>query len=87
MDCMQNLRLEFVERALLEMANLKSGTCLIMKGSHLMNKRAYLRSWKREIEFTLNYNLAKAAMRLNVRGPQKPSAGWRDAVDGGHAEN
>ena len=87
MDCMQNLLPESVERALLEIANLKSGTCLIMKGSHLMTKRAYLGSWKRELEFALNYNIAKAAVRLKVRGPQKPSAGWRNAIDGGHAEN
>jgi len=72
MDCMQNLGPESVERALLEIANLKSGTCLIMKGSQLMTKMAYLRNWKREIEFTLNYNIARLAVRLRVSGPQNP---------------
>jgi len=75
MDCMQNLGPESVERALLEIGSLKSGTCLIMKGSHLMTKMAYLRSWKREIEFTLNYNIARAAVKLQVRGPQNPVSG------------
>ncbi len=79
MDCMQNLRPESVARALMEITNLKSGTCLMMQGSHLMTKMAYLRSLKREAEFTVNYNISRAAVRLKIHGPLKPSAHWSNA--------
>jgi len=64
MDCMQNIKPEFVEQAVNSLADLQCGTCLIMKGDHLMTKSAYLRSRKRKIEFALNYNVARAAIHL-----------------------
>lgn len=64
MDCMQNIRPEFVEQAVNSLDDLECGTCLIMKGDRLMTKDAYLRSGKRKIEFALNYNVARAAIHL-----------------------
>jgi len=61
---MQNIRPEFVEQAVNALDDLECGTCLIMKGDHLMTKSAYLRSRKRKIEFALNYNVARAAIHL-----------------------
>lgn len=64
MDCMQNIKPELVARALGEFDRVEAGTCLIMKGERLYTKDAYLRSSKRRFEFTLNYNVARAALRL-----------------------
>lgn len=87
MDCMQNIRPESVARAIAEIDNLEPGTCLIMKGNHLMNKKAYLKSWKRAIEFTLNYNIARVAISITPRGRQKPLARWNNALENSKAGN
>ena len=77
MDCMQNLRPEFVESAMSEIEKLAAGTCLIMKGNHLLTKQDYLKSWKRSVQFTLNNNMARVALKLT--SPNRPSslAGWK----------
>jgi heptosyltransferase-2 len=59
MNCMSNIHPQFIVRAISEVDRLENGTCLIMKGDKLMTKATYLRSWKREVEFTLNYNFAR----------------------------
>jgi hypothetical protein len=64
MDCMQNIKPEFVEQAIHSLDDLQCGTCLIMKGDHLMTKSAYLRSRKRKLEFAVNYNVARAALHF-----------------------
>jgi ADP-heptose:LPS heptosyltransferase len=64
MDCMQNIKPELVEQAMNSLDDLQCGTCLIMRGDHLMTKSAYLRSRKRKIEFALNYNIARAALHF-----------------------
>jgi len=69
MDCMQNLQPEFIERALVEVESLEPGTCLIMKGKQLLTKQRYLNSWKRAIEFSLNNNAARLALRIAPRRP------------------
>jgi len=53
-----------------------------MKGSHLMTKMAYLRSLKRQAEFTVNYNISRAAVRLNLHGPGKSSGRQSNAKAG-----
>lgn len=87
MDCMQNIVPESVSRAISEIDNVRAGTCLVMKGDHLMTKTAYLRSWKRAIEFSLNYNVARVAVRLTSRSRQKPLAGWKGALGDSHSGN
>jgi ADP-heptose:LPS heptosyltransferase len=81
MDCMQNIRPDLVARAINEIDNLDPGTCLIMKGDNLMSKTAYLQSWKRKLEFTLNYNAARIALRLTSRGRKEPLARWTNALE------
>ncbi|HEY8188553.1 MAG TPA: glycosyltransferase family 9 protein [Pyrinomonadaceae bacterium] len=76
MDCMQNLRPEFIERAISEIEILEPGTCLIMKGKHLMTKTSYLKSWKRALEFTLNYNTARVAVRITSRRRPRALTSW-----------
>jgi ADP-heptose:LPS heptosyltransferase len=83
MDCMQNIRPEMVERAIGELDSLQPGTCLIMKGNTLMTKTAYLKSWKRKFEFTLNYNAARVALRVTSRSRKEPLARWNNAVEDG----
>jgi heptosyltransferase II len=77
MDCMQNLRPEFVERAIIEIETLEPGTCLIMKGNHLMTKESYLKSWKRALEFTLNYNVARVALKVTSRSGRTSLTSWK----------
>ncbi len=79
MDCMQNIRSEFVERAIIEVDKLKAGTCLVMKGEELMTKTAYLRDWKRALTFKLNYDWARIAVRLPSRG--RHSAPWNESLE------
>ena len=76
MDCMQNLRPEFIENAMTEIEKLERGTCLIMKGNHLLTKKNYLKSWKRAFEFTLNNNLARLALRLTSRSRPGTLRSW-----------
>jgi len=83
MDCMQNIRSEFVRRAVVEIDNVKAGTCLIMKGNQLMTKTAYLRDWKRALAFTLNYDAARIALRFPGRGRGVPS--WNNAPESSRA--
>jgi len=64
MDCMQNIRPDLVAQAIEALADLEDGECLIMKGERLLTKNEYLRSGKRKIEFALNYNFARAALRF-----------------------
>jgi len=79
MDCMQNIRVEIVERAIVEVNKLKAGSCLIMKGKQLMTKTAYLRDWKRALAFTLNYEWARIAVRLPSRRRQGVS--WNEGLE------
>jgi ADP-heptose:LPS heptosyltransferase len=87
MDCMQNIRPESVTRAVAEIEKLKAGTCLIMKGNQLMSKRTYLRSWKRAIEFAVNYNMARVALKVTSRGRPKTMAHWNNALEDTKAGN
>jgi|SRR5882672_1248314 len=84
MDCMQNIRAEFVERAVIEVDKLKAGTCLIMKGKQLMTKTAYLRDWKRALAFNLNYDWARIAIRFSAGGRQEAS--FNDSLENGNAK-
>ena len=77
----RDLRRRTVARAIAEIESLEPGTCLIMKGNLLMTKKTYLRSWKRAIEFTLNYNIARVAVRIAPRGRQKPLTRWNNALE------
>jgi len=87
MDCMQNVVPEMVGRAISEIDNVKPGTCLIMKGDQLMTKTAYLRSWRRGTEFSLNYNIARMAVKLTSRGRQKPLTSWDGVLGDNHQGN
>ena len=87
MNCMQNIRAESVERAIAEIQEIDTGTCLIMKGDHLMTKKAYLKSWKRKIGFALNYNMARVAITITPRGRQKSSVGWNNLPENSKAGN
>ena len=87
MDCMQNLGPESVERAIGEIDKIDRGTCLIMKGDQLMTKKAYLKSWKRKIGFSLNYNMARVAITITPRGRQKSSVGWNNLPENSKAGN
>ena len=77
MDCMQNLRPEFIGRAMIEIETLEPGACLVMKGKQLMTKNSYLKSWKRALEFTLNYNAARLAVRITSRRPPQTLTSWK----------
>jgi len=79
MDCMQNLRPEFVESAMNEIEELAGGTCHIMKGSHLLTKQDYLKSWKRSFNFSVNNNMARLALKLTSRNSPSSLAGWKPA--------
>lgn len=85
MNCMQNIRVESVERAIAEIQEIDTGTCLIMKGDHLMTKKAYLKSWKRKIGFALNYNMARTMITITPRARQNSSAGWHDLPENSKA--
>ena len=85
MNCMQNIRAESVARAIAEIQEIDTGTCLIMKGDHLMTKKAYLKSWKRKIGFALNYNMARTMITITPRARQNSSAGWHDLPENSKA--
>lgn len=74
MACMERVDAPAVKRALDAIAQLDSGTCLILKGNNLMTKEAYLRSWRRKAFATANYNLARLTLSLGVksRGLENP---------------
>jgi hypothetical protein len=74
---MQNLRPEFVESAMSEIEKLAGGSCLIMKGSQLLTKQDYLKSWKRSFQFTLNNNMARLALKLTSRSHPSSLASWK----------
>lgn len=86
MDCMQNLRPEFIERALIEIETARDGACLIMKGTRLLTKQSYLKSWKRAMEFSLNYNAARLAVRIAGRSRPGIVTSW-NAVERHDAGN
>ena len=67
MDCMENLRPEFIASAMNEIEKLERGACLIMKGNQLLTKNDYLKSWRRAFEFTVNNNVARVALRLTSK--------------------
>ena len=77
MDCMQNLRPEFVENAISEIEKLAGGICLIMKGNHLLTKKNYLKSWKRSFQFSLNNNMARLALRFTSQSRPSGHASWK----------
>jgi ADP-heptose:LPS heptosyltransferase len=77
MDCMQNLRPEFVESAMREIEKLAGGTCLVMKGNNFLTKKDYLTSWKRSFQFNLNNNMARLALRFSSRSRPSSLAGWK----------
>jgi hypothetical protein len=83
---MENLRPEFIERALVEIESVKDGTCLIMKGTQLLTKQSYLKSWKRAMEFSLNYNAARLAVRITARSRPGIVTGW-NAIEQSDAGN
>ena len=64
MNCMSNIEPGLIEAAIAEMDNLGRGTCLIMKSRDLMTKATYLQSWRRRLDFTLNYNFGRASVLL-----------------------
>ncbi|MGH9873564.1 MAG: glycosyltransferase family 9 protein [Pyrinomonadaceae bacterium] len=76
MDCMQNLRPEFIGSAMHEIEKLERGTCLIMKGNQLLTKTDYLKSWRRAFAFTLNNNAARLALKLTSRNRRASLASW-----------
>ena len=76
MDCMQNLRPEFIENAITEIEKLERGMCLIMKGNQLLTKADYLKSWKRAFDFSLNNNMARLALRLTSSNRPRTLRSW-----------
>ena len=66
MACMERIQPEDVTRVLADLDQLREGTCLILKGDDLLTKEEYIRSWKRKIFATSNFNFARAALRLNA---------------------
>lgn len=76
MDCMQNLRPDFILRALNEIENLEAGACLIMKGKQLLTKTEYLKSWRRSIQFSLNNNVARLSLKLTSQRSRN-GASWK----------
>jgi len=77
MDCMQNLRPEFIESAMNEIEKLERGTCLIMKGNQLLTKRDYLGSWRRSLQFSLNNNIARLALKVTSGNRPASLASWK----------
>jgi ADP-heptose:LPS heptosyltransferase len=66
MACMERIDPQAVSRIVAELDQLKPGTCLILKGNDLLTKQEYIRSWKRKILATSNFNFARAALRLHA---------------------
>jgi ADP-heptose:LPS heptosyltransferase len=67
MVCMERVDAAVVKRGLDELETLAPGSCVILKGSDVMTKKAYLRSWRRKAFSTANYNLARLTLNLTVR--------------------
>ncbi len=59
MRCMERITPERVVRSVGLIESLPAGTCMILRGNDLQTKTEFIRSWRRWLRFTINYNYGR----------------------------